>query len=172
MMILPALLANANTLFTGSASRAAFTLGQNTGSSQNTPVSLKQGVDILVGLGWLVAAVMLIIVAAVFLRKWLLRDDVTSQGTQFTLADLRQMRDQGLLSQEEFDRTKMFLVSRGRAMLHDPTAEEQDNQEQTKEKQAKEERAENDASPDDSQKHGDSPRNPPADPPAKPPMGV
>lgn len=88
----------------------------NTGG-QSQPASLKQGIDIIVGLGWLVAAVLLLIITAFLLRKWLLRDDTTSAGTQFTMEDLRQMRDQGLMSPEEFDRAKKFLVSRGKALL-------------------------------------------------------
>lgn len=122
MIGMSALLTLVGSLPVDHAMSAAITLGQTTGGGgqrSQTPVSLQQGLDILVGLGWLLAAVAILIVAAVVLRKWLLRDDTASNSVQFTMADLREMRDQGLMSPEEFDRAKKFLVSRGKALIQE-----------------------------------------------------
>ena len=155
-------------------------LGQAGGNNQqNRPVSLQQSFDIIVSLGWLVAAVLLLIIVAFLLRKWLLRDDVTGAGAQFTMADLRQMRDEGLMSPEEFDRAKMFLVSRGKALLEVEAEENRkDENAQADGKAAKGQKPEHDeAEPnkpadknvDDTQDAHEGPKDEPSDPNKNPP---
>lgn len=166
MMTPSALLQAAAVLPADVISAATFTLGQfsgpgnqgNAGSqgNQSGSVSLQQGLDIIVGLGWLIAAVVLLIVAAVVLRKWLLRDDASSASLQFTMADLRQMRDEGLMTPEEFDRAKKFLVSRGKAMLVE--SEEKDQSKQAGASKPVNKAQEPDIQKDESEESSDEPR--------------
>lgn len=88
-------------------------------------ISLEQGVAILINLGLLVLAVIVLIVVAMFVRKWLGRNELTDQvggSDQFTMNQLRQMHSQGQLSDDEFDRAKRLLIARSKAMLDEPAA--------------------------------------------------
>jgi hypothetical protein len=71
----------------------------------------QQSVQILYTLGWLVLAVIVLIIAIWVIRRWLIgKQDEAPPG--LTLGDLRQMRDQGHLSEEEFEATRQTLIAR------------------------------------------------------------
>lgn len=91
---------------------------QNQGGNS---IDVDDSIAILMNVGMLIAAVAILVVSVVFLRKWLMPDDagdpLTSQG-QFTMAQLRKLRSDGLMNQEEFERARDALAARGKAILH------------------------------------------------------
>ena len=79
--------------------------------------------DVFFWLGLIVAAAVVLGIGALVLRKLLIRQDEASP-IGFTLADLRQMYEDGELSPEEFDQAKGRMLAQNRAMLDD--ADEED----------------------------------------------
>jgi hypothetical protein len=76
--------------------------------------------DILVGFGWLFGAAFALLIIALLARKWFMRDSFGSEfggSSQYSLNDLRKMREDGLLSPEEFEKAKIFLVARGKSLV-------------------------------------------------------
>jgi len=71
--------------------------------------------DILLYLGIIVGAAILLVVIGLVVRKKFQADDEPAIRTSFTLSDLRQMHQQGQLTDEEFDRAKKALIARSRA---------------------------------------------------------
>jgi hypothetical protein len=67
--------------------------------------------DILPILFWsflLLALVVLMFLAVIYLKKWLASDDPTSGG--FTLGDLRRMKASGQMNDEEYEKAKLQIV--------------------------------------------------------------
>jgi len=83
--------------------------------------------EILFGFIWLFAAAFALLIIALILRKWLKRDGFDNLDfdgkAQFTLNDLRQMREEGLMSPEEFEKAKASLVARSKAVMAEKETE-------------------------------------------------
>lgn|GEM_PF-5688011 len=76
--------------------------------------------EILIGFGWLFGAAFALLIIALIARKWLSRDTFATDfdgSSRYTLNDLRKMRDEGLLSPEEFKKAKVYLLARGKSVL-------------------------------------------------------
>jgi hypothetical protein len=70
-------------------------------------------------IGWSLVLIVLVIIGAagvLRLRRWLKEDDVPSGGIGFTLSDLRQLHQQGKMTDAEFERARAKMVDAGRAM--------------------------------------------------------
>ena len=68
---------------------------------------------------WSFILILLIVISAAAvmrLRRWLKEDDVPTGGIGFTLSDLRQLHQQGQMTDEEFERARAKMVDAGRAM--------------------------------------------------------
>jgi len=81
-----------------------------------------ESMQILWILGWLVLTVVLLIIVALILRRFLVgkrRDEPIG----LTLGDLRKMRDEGHLSNEEFEATRQTLIARRHATDQQTAAE-------------------------------------------------
>jgi len=60
----------------------------------------------------LAVLVVVMVVAALFVRRRVLgQDDTTPDYGTFTMADLRQLRDEGKLSETEYERARQALVA-------------------------------------------------------------
>ena len=83
------------------------TLGQRVGDRQS---------EIFLWLGVLTAAVVVLGVVLMVLRKWLHDTASLSHDMPFTLGDLRQMHREGKLTDDEFEKAKhqVIALSRGR----------------------------------------------------------
>src|SRR5690606_29174478 len=87
--------------------------------------SSQQTVAILQWLGVLVAVAVVIAVVGVLARRFLRpTEDVDgpAMSAGFTLADLREMRAQGHLTEEEFAAAKARMIAQSRASLRDESA--------------------------------------------------
>lgn len=60
----------------------------------------------------LVAAVLVLFGAAVAVRKWMLRGDSGSASDEGLMEGLRRARDEGKISQDEFDRTRKQIIAK------------------------------------------------------------
>lgn len=58
-------------------------------------------------------AVFVLIIIAFKLRHWIKNDDPSDTGEIFSISQLRELRDKGDLSEEEFENTKRVLVAHG-----------------------------------------------------------
>ncbi len=77
-------------------------------------------VDPLAYVGWMVALVVLILIAVgvvAQLRKWLRDDEQAEDPTTFSLSDLRKLRDEGRLTAAEFDAMKQVVIDRTKSSL-------------------------------------------------------
>ena len=77
-------------------------------------------VDPLAYVGWMVALVVLILIAVgvVALVRKSLRDDVQADdATTFSMSDIRKLRDEGRLTQAEFDAMKQAVIDRTKSSL-------------------------------------------------------
>jgi hypothetical protein len=77
-------------------------------------------VDPLAYVGWMVALVVLILLAVgivALLRKSLRDDGQEDDPTSFSLSDLRKLRDKGQLTQAEFDAMKQAVIDRTKSSL-------------------------------------------------------
>jgi hypothetical protein len=98
-------------------SHGPFVLGASSHSA--APMS-----DIFIYGGLIVAGIITLIYIALKARHLLLDDDAGSDaGDFFSIIQLRQLRDDGLLSEEEYERAKRVLVAQGLAMLNNSQAE-------------------------------------------------
>lgn len=79
--------------------------------------------DIFLWLGVIVAAAVVLGVIALILRRVLMGDHAPPP-IGFTLADLRQLHENGELSDEEFAQAKGRMLAQSRAMLDAPEASE------------------------------------------------
>lgn len=77
--------------------------------------------DIFLWLGVIVAAAVVLGVIALILRRVLMGDHAPPP-IGFTLADLRQLHENGELSDEEFAQAKGRMLAQSRAMLDDTEA--------------------------------------------------
>jgi len=89
--------------------------------------------DILLYLGIIVAAAIVLVIVGVIVRKRFQDDDAPAMPTAFTLSDLRQMHQQGQLTDEEFDRAKKAMLARSRAAYQGDEPEPDDQPEPTDE---------------------------------------
>lgn len=94
------------------------------------PAFLLQGstaapASIIYWLGWILAAAVLIIVVAFFVRRLLVGRDEEPNPAEpgFTLGDLRDMHRAGRLNDEEFETAKKALIARSRAAIDAPPEE-------------------------------------------------
>jgi DNA-binding transcriptional regulator YiaG len=77
-------------------------------------------VDPLAYVGWMVALVVLILIAVgvVALVRKSLRDDAQADDvTTFSMGDIRKLRDEGRLTQAEFDAMKQAVIDRTKSSL-------------------------------------------------------
>ena len=73
--------------------------------------------NIMVALGCLALAAIVLGVVFFFIRKWFQQTSTPPPQIGFTLADIRQMHAQGLLSDDEFEQSKRQMMAKSRAML-------------------------------------------------------
>lgn len=83
------------------------TLAQNTPKGKQTSIT-----EILVVVGALIVAVVGLGLVIMFLRRRMLAQDATAWGQVGVMEELRQLRDSGQLSPEEFDAAKGKIVGR------------------------------------------------------------
>jgi hypothetical protein len=65
-------------------------------------------------LGWSLVLVLLLLLmfgGIGFLRKWMAKDDQPAARVGFTLGDLRQMHQQGQITDEEFEKAKIQMIA-------------------------------------------------------------
>jgi hypothetical protein len=60
----------------------------------------------------LVVAVLVLFGAAVLARKWMLRSDTNPAADETLMESLRRARDEGKISQDEFDRTRKQIIAK------------------------------------------------------------
>ncbi|MCL2641212.1 MAG: SHOCT domain-containing protein [Phycisphaerales bacterium] len=73
----------------------------------------------------LMVAVIVIGVVVMLLRRKLLNNGSTSEGDAgFSLASLRELRDKGEITREEYERAHAKIVGKAREMLRPPEEEE------------------------------------------------
>ena len=65
----------------------------------------------------LVAAVLVLFGAAVAARKWMLRGDSGTASDEGLMEGLRRARDEGKISQDEFDRTRKQIIAKVKANM-------------------------------------------------------
>lgn len=65
----------------------------------------------------LVVAVLVLFGAAVAARKWMLRSDSGTASDEGLMEGLRRARDEGKISQEEFDRTRKQIIAKVKANM-------------------------------------------------------
>lgn len=70
-------------------------------------------------LGVLLLLTLALVVAAVILRRVLMRSDSGGQAQGFTLHDLRRMHQQGLISEQEYQAARTAMLARGLAQAPD-----------------------------------------------------
>ncbi len=88
-----------------------WTLAQVEEATRNT-------VDVMVSLGYLVAAAVLVALAFWVIRKWVNRSgDDRGVISGFTLAELRQLHRDGELTDEQFASAKAALIAHGLAAM-------------------------------------------------------
>ena len=75
--------------------------------------------DILFWCGVLIAAIVIVGIVAMVVRRIVLGGRVLEQEI-FTLSDLRQLHREGQLTDQEFKRAKAAYVARGLARVDDP----------------------------------------------------
>jgi len=75
--------------------------------------------DILFWCGVLIAAIVIVGIVAMVVRRIVLGGRVLDQET-FTLSDLRQLHCEGKLTDQEFERAKVAYIARGLARVDDP----------------------------------------------------
>lgn len=69
----------------------------------------------------LIGVVILLLVAAVWVKRWAGRHEDLGPVTGFSLSELRLMHQNGQLTQEEFDRAKDKIVQAARTVASKPT---------------------------------------------------
>lgn len=79
--------------------------------------------EILWILGVLCALAVVVVIVILILRKALLSRTDSAGEPAFSLADLRRLRDEGAITEEEFETARAKLIAAGRAVLQDPDAE-------------------------------------------------
>jgi hypothetical protein len=80
-------------------------------AQQGQQAPAEQSMTILWSLGWLVAAVLVLALSTYLVRR-LMIDRGEDQPPGLTLGELRRMRDQGQLSDEEFEATRQTLIGK------------------------------------------------------------
>ncbi|HAI12050.1 MAG TPA: hypothetical protein DCM28_10125 [Phycisphaerales bacterium] len=81
--------------------------------------------DIFLYLSLIVAALFILLFVALKTRSWLLNTDQESKsGDFFSISQLRDLRDNGSLSEEEYERAKRVLVAHGLQMLNSSTTDD------------------------------------------------
>lgn len=65
----------------------------------------------------IVVASALVIALAIFLKKRLTGEPRDTGDGLFLMSDLRKLRDEGQISDEEFERARAAIIARGKAML-------------------------------------------------------
>jgi len=71
--------------------------------------------DIFFYLGIILVAVAIVVVIGLFVRKAYMKEDDIAPPTAFTLSDLRQMHEEGQITDAEFDRAKKAMIARSLA---------------------------------------------------------
>ena len=75
--------------------------------------------DILIPLAWITLGAIVIVVTAFVIRKKLRdADDEPANTTAFTMSDLRRLKNEGQISDEEFERTKAALIAHSLAAMN------------------------------------------------------
>lgn len=87
--------------------------------------------DILFYLGVIIAAAIVLVIVGVIVRKRYQDDDAPAMPTAFTLADLREMHQQGQLTDAEFDRARKAMIARSRAAYQGDQADDDDQPQHT-----------------------------------------
>ncbi len=77
----------------------------------------KQANDIIPWVIGLVVALLLLVGGAVLVRKWMLRGDSGTASDEGLMEGLRRARDEGKISQEEFDRTRKQIIAKVKANM-------------------------------------------------------
>ncbi|MFG0248048.1 MAG: SHOCT domain-containing protein, partial [Phycisphaeraceae bacterium JB051] len=81
--------------------------------------------DIFLYSALIAAGVIILVFIAIKLRAWLL--DVTADNTTgdfFSISQLRELKDNGSISDEEYESAKRVLVAQGLQMLNSSSAED------------------------------------------------
>lgn len=74
--------------------------------------------DIILYSSLIAAGVIVLVFVALKVRHWLLdNSEESGSGDFFSISQLRQLRDNGSLSDEEFERAKRVLIAQGLSML-------------------------------------------------------
>src|SRR5437879_760552 len=69
-------------------------------------------------IGWSLVLIILLIAGAagvMWLRRWMKEDDLPVGGIGFTLSDLRQLHNQGKMTDAEYERARAKMLEAGRA---------------------------------------------------------
>jgi hypothetical protein len=77
----------------------------------------KQANDIIPWVIGLVVALLLLVGGAVLVRKWMLRGDSGTASDEGLMEGLRRARDEGKISQDEFDRTRKQIIANVKANM-------------------------------------------------------
>ena len=72
---------------------------------------------VLRAVAMLAGGLLVLIAAVVLVRKWLIGRDEVDQAPGFTLADMRRLRDEGELSEQEYQRIRARLIGEARRGL-------------------------------------------------------
>ncbi|MFN5944256.1 MAG: hypothetical protein ACK5ZG_01685 [Phycisphaerae bacterium] len=77
----------------------------------------KQVNDVIPWVIGLVVALLVLVGGAVLVRKWMLRSDSGTASDEGLMEGLRRARDEGKISQEEFDRTRKQIIAKVKANM-------------------------------------------------------
>ena len=71
---------------------------------------MRQPGNVVLWCALVLAGIVTLGVVAVAMRRWMMRDESTTTGPAFTLQDLREMRDRGDITSQEFDTMRAGIL--------------------------------------------------------------